>query len=166
MVVDSKVESFQKTKEAVQLLRKIKAWTDIEKVYKSRRFRAGKGKMRNRRRIMRQGPCVIYNTDSGIRRAFRNIPGVSLLNVEKLNLLSLAPGGHVGRFCIWTESALGKLDALYGTWATPSTMKSNYNLPQPVMNNADLSKMLHSQEIQSALRSKKTGSVRTGFKRN
>ena len=74
--------------------------------------------------------------------------GVSLLNVEKLNLLSLAPGGHVGRFCIWTESALGKLDALYGTWTAPSTMKSNYNLPQPVLNNADLTKLLHSQEVQ------------------
>jgi len=166
MVVEDKVESYQKTKEAVTLMRKLNAWKDVEKVYKSKRFRAGKGKMRNRRRIMRTGPCVIYSADNGIRRAFRNIPGVSLLNVEKLNLLSLAPGGHVGRFCIWTESALGKLDALYGTWATPSTMKSNYNLPQPVMNNADLSKMLHSQEIQSALRSKKIGSVRTGFKRN
>ena len=70
------------------------------------------------------------------------------MNVEKLNLLSLAPGGHVGRFCIWTESALGKLDALYGTWTAPSTMKSNYNLPQPVLNNADLTKLLHSQEVQ------------------
>lgn len=166
MVVEDKVESYQKTKEAVTLMRKLKAWSDIEKVYKSKRFRAGKGKMRNRRRIMRTGPCVIYGADNGIRRAFRNIPGVSLLNVEKLNLLSLAPGGHVGRFCIWTESALGKLDALYGTWSTPSTMKTNYNLPQPVINNADLTKMLSSQEIQSALRAKKTGSARTGFKRN
>jgi len=166
MVVEDKVESYQKTKEAVTLMRKLKAWSDIEKVYKSKRFRAGKGKMRNRRRIMRTGPCVIYGADNGIRRAFRNIPGVSLLNVEKLNLLSLAPGGHVGRFCIWTESALGKLDALYGTWATPSTLKTNYNLPQPVMTNADLSKMLNSQEIQAALREKKTGSARTGFKRN
>merc|ERR1719376_1494349 len=166
MVVEDKVESYQKTKEAVTLMRKLKAWSDIEKVYKSKRFRAGKGKMRNRRRIMRTGPCVIYGADNGIRRAFRNIPGVSLLNVEKLNLLSLAPGGHVGRFCIWTESALAKLDALYGTWATPSTLKTNYNLPQPVMTNADLTKMLNSQEIQAALRAKKAGSARTGFKRN
>lgn len=165
-VVEDKVESYQKTKEAVTLLRKIKAWTDIEKVYKSKRFRAGKGKMRNRRRIMRQGPCVIYGADNGIRRSFRNIPGVSLLNVEKLNLLSLAPGGHVGRFCIWTESAISKLDALYGTWTTPSTMKTNYNLPQPVLTNADLTKMLHSQEIQASLRAKKVGSMRTAFKRN
>jgi len=166
LVVDDKVESFQKTKEAVQLLRKIKAWTDIEKVYKSRRFRAGKGKMRNRRRIMRQGPCVIYNTDSGIRKAFRNIPGISLLNVEKLNLLSLAPGGHVGRFCIWTESAISKLDQLYGTWAQPATLKSGFNLPQPTMTNSDLQKLMSSDEVQRALRPKKSGSVRSTFKRN
>ena len=74
-VVEDKVESYQKTKEAVTLMRKLNAWKDVEKVYKSKRFRAGKGKMRNRRRIMRTGPCVIYSADNGIRRAFRNIPG-------------------------------------------------------------------------------------------
>jgi len=166
LVVDDKVESFEKTKEAVALLRKLKAWKDVEKVCKSKRFRAGKGKMRNRRRIMRQGPCVVYNKDNGIRRSFRNIPGVTLLNVEKLNLLSLAPGGHVGRFCIWTKGALSKLDALYGTWTKPSELKTNYNLPQPTMANSDLSKLFHSEEIQKCLRAKKAGSLRTGFKRN
>jgi len=166
LVVEDKVESMEKTKEAVQLLRKLKAWTDVEKVCKSKRFRAGKGKMRNRRRVMRQGPCVVYNKDNGIRKAFRNIPGITLLNVEKLNLLSLAPGGHVGRFCIWTSGALSKLDALYGTWAKPSELKTNYNLPQPTMSNSDLSKLMLSEEIQKSLRTKKMGSVRTGFKRN
>jgi len=166
LVVEDKVESLKKTKEAVILLRKLKAWADIEKVYKSKRFRAGKGKMRNRRRIMRLGPCIIYNEDNGIRRAFRNIPGVSLLNVEKMNLMTLAPGGHVGRFCIWTEGALGKLDALYGTWRKPSALKTNYNLPQPLIANSDLTRMLHSEEIQAALRAKKAGSTRTTFKRN
>lgn len=33
------------------------------KVYKSQRFRAGKGKMRNRRRIQRRGPLIIYGQD-------------------------------------------------------------------------------------------------------
>jgi len=166
LVVEDKVESFEKTKEAVSLLRKLNAWTDVEKVCKSKRFRAGKGKMRNRRRVMRQGPCIVYNKDNGIRKSFRNIPGVTLLNVEKLNLLSLAPGGHVGRFCIWTAGALSKLDALYGTWAKPSEMKTNYNLPQPTVTNSDLTKLMHCEEIQNALRAKKLGSVRTGFKRN
>merc|ERR1712048_770794 len=46
------------------------------------------------------------------------------------NLLKLAPGGHVGRFCIWTESAFKKLDGLYGTWRKASTSKAGWNLPQ------------------------------------
>lgn len=46
--------------------------------------------------------------------------------MNKLNLLRLAPGGHVGRFCIWTESAFRKLDDLYGTWRKAATLKSDY----------------------------------------
>lgn len=43
LVVSDKVQEFNKTKQAVVFLRRLKAWKDIEKVYKSRRFRAGKG---------------------------------------------------------------------------------------------------------------------------
>merc|ERR1711879_600829 len=95
----------------------------------------------------RRGPLVIYNTDNGITRAFRNIPGITLLNVARLNLLKIAPGGHVGRFCIWTESAFKKLDNLYGTWRKESKEKKGYNLPQPKMAVTDLSKLLKSEEI-------------------
>ncbi|XDA75504.1 hypothetical protein R6Z07F_005667 [Ovis aries] len=80
LVVKDKVEGYKKTKEAVLLLKKLKAWNDIKKVYASQRMRAGKGKMRNRRRIQRRGPCIVYNEDNGIIKAFRNIPGITLLN--------------------------------------------------------------------------------------
>lgn len=63
MVVSDKVQSYTKTKEAVILLRRLKAWSDIEKVYATKRMRAGKGKMRNRRRIQKKGPLVIYDQD-------------------------------------------------------------------------------------------------------
>lgn len=152
LVLSDKVEELKKTKEAVGVLRKIKAWSDIEKVKNSRRFRAGKGKMRNRRRIQRRGPMVIYNKDNGICQAFRNIPGITLLNVNALNLLKIAPGGHVGRFCIWTESAFKQLDSIYGTWKKPSTTKSDYNLPMHKMSNTDLQRLLKSEEIQKAIR--------------
>ena len=86
MVVEDKVESFEKTKEAVQLLRKLKAWTDVEKVCKSKRFRAGKGKMRNRRRIMRTGPCVIY----------RSVPVDATFSVARCQmLLHYLPNGNI-----------------------------------------------------------------------
>ena len=35
LVVEDKVEGYKKTKEAVQLLKKLKAWNDIRKVYAS-----------------------------------------------------------------------------------------------------------------------------------
>jgi len=166
LVVSDKIQEYNKTKQAVQFLRKIKAWNDIERVYKSKRFRAGKGKMRNRRRVQRLGPVLVYGNDSGLTKAFRNIPGVETLNVEKLNLLRLAPGGHVGRFIIWTESAFRKLDQLYGTWKQESKLKRHYNLPQPKMANTDLSRILKSEEIQKALRPRKTTIVRKTVKRN
>ena len=132
MVISDKVQDLKKTKEAVGVLRKIGAWSDILKVYASKHTRAGVGKMRNRRTVMKRGPVIIYDKDNGVKKAFRNIPGkifqsksifeltfnsmnnilgVSLLSVERLNLLRLAPGGHVGRFVVWTESAFKKLDA-------------------------------------------------------
>ncbi|XP_051157579.1 60S ribosomal protein L4 [Leptopilina boulardi] len=152
LVVSDKVQTLQKTKEAVIFLRRFKAWNDIVKVYKSQRFRAGKGKMRNRRRIQRRGPLIVYGQDQGIRKAFRNIPGVDLMNINKMSLLKLAPGGHVGRFVIWTKSAFDQLDALYGTWRKEAQLKKGYNLPFPKMANTDLSKLLKSDEIRKVLR--------------
>ena len=129
LVVEDKVEGYKKTKEAVLLLKKLKAWNDIKKVYASQQMRAGKGKTRNQSRIQHRGPCIIYNEDNGIIKAFGNISGITLLNVSKLNILKLAPGGHVGHFCIWTKSAFRKLDELHGTWRKAASLKSNYNLP-------------------------------------
>ncbi|KAL1240998.1 Large ribosomal subunit protein [Trichinella spiralis] len=130
----------------------VKAWSDIEKVYNSRRHRAGKGKMRNRRWKQKKGPLIIYNHNNGIKQAFRNIPGISFLQVDNLNLLKLAPGGHLGRFCIWTAGAFKKLNALYGTFKAPSQLKTGWRLPKPKMTMADFSRLIKSEEIQKAIR--------------
>jgi len=151
-VVSDKVQGFTKTKEAVEFLRRNKAWADVAKVYATRRMRAGKGKLRNRRHVQKLGPLVVYDQDQGLTKAFRNIPGVDAIQVDNLNLLKLAPGGHIGRFVIWTESAFKKLDGLYGTWRKPSATKKGWNLPQPKMANTDLSALLKSEAIRSVLR--------------
>merc|ERR1719312_1642805 len=152
LVVADKVQSYQKTKEAVVFLRKNKAWADVAKVYATRRMRAGKGKLRNRRHVQKLGPLIIFDQDQGLTKAFRNIPGVDTIQVDNLNLLKLAPGGRVGRFCIWTEGAFKKLDGLYGSWRKPSSAKSSWNLPQPKMANTDLSALLKSEAIRKVLR--------------
>lgn len=108
--------------------------------------------MRNRRRIQRQGPLIVYSKDDGLRKAFRNIPGVQTMSVDRLNLLKLAPGGQVGRFIVWTESAFKRLNELFGSWKKSSTLKQGYNLPQPKMANTDLGRLLKSEEIRKVLR--------------
>uniref|UniRef100_A0A6B2E6K7 Putative 60s ribosomal protein l4 n=1 Tax=Phlebotomus kandelakii TaxID=1109342 RepID=A0A6B2E6K7_9DIPT len=152
LVVSDKLQEVTKTKQAVVFLRRMKVWADIQKVYKSQRFRAGRGKMRNRRRVHRRGPLIVYAKNDGVKKAFRNIPGIDTMNVSKMNLLKLAPGGHVGRFVIWTESAFKRLNNVFGTWEKPSTQKKGYNLPQPKMANTDLSRLLKSEEIRRVLR--------------
>jgi len=152
-VVSDKVESFRKTKEAVQFLRRSHVWDDIERVYNSKRTRAGKGKMRNKRYKRKLGPIVVYGQDKEVARAFRNIPGVDVVNVERLNLLKLAPGGHLGRLIIWTESAFKKLDAIYGTLKTNSSkLKKGWSVPRTTMQNADFSRLIRSEEIAKAIR--------------
>lgn len=166
LVVSDKIQEVKKTKEAVGVLRKLKAWPDIEKVKASRRFRAGKGKMRNRARIQRRGPIIIYHQDNGITKAFRNIPGITLIPVDRLNLLKIAPGGHVGRFCIWTESAFRHLDSIYGTYRKKSSEKTDYSLPTTKMTVTDLSRLLKSDEIQKAIRAPIKERKHTVLKRN
>merc|ERR1712135_232560 len=155
LVVDDSVQSLKKTKDAVGVLRKVGAWDDVERVKSSRRFRAGRGKMRNRRRVQKRGPLVVYEKDEGISLAFRNIPGVTLLPVDKLNLLKLAPGGHVGRFCIWTASAFGKLDQVYS-----SENKKGFSMPRPIMANADLQRILQADEVKAALKPRRAATKR------
>lgn len=58
--------------------------------------------------------------------------------------LQLAPGGHLGRFCIWTKSAFDKLDSIFGTATKPSAVKKGYLLPRSVMANGDLARLINS----------------------
>jgi len=153
LVVDEKtISGIEKTSAAVALLKKMNAYADVEKAKDSRQLRCGKGKMRNRRYTQRRGPLIIYNQKSSMLKAFRNLPGVDLCCVDRLNLLQLAPGGHLGRFVVWTSDAFQKLDTIYGTYRKPSAAKTDYRLPRPLLTNSDISRVINSDEIQSKLR--------------
>jgi len=168
LVVEDKVQDYQKTKQAVALLKNLNAWADVEKVVKSKRLRPGKGKKRNRRYKKKCGPLVIYDKDNGIVRSFRNIPGVDTCDVNALSIFKLAPGGHAGRFIIWTESAFRKLNDIFGTFYKNSKVKKGYKLPRPMMTITDLGRLLKSEEIRGALRThpKKSMIISKKFKSN
>ncbi|KAJ0534717.1 putative ribosomal protein L4/L1e [Helianthus annuus] len=134
LVVSDSAEGVEKTNAAIKVLKQIGAYSDAEKAKDSVGIRPGKGKMRNRRYINRKGPLIVYGTEGAkLVKAFRNIPGVEIANVERLNLLKLAPGGHLGRFVIWTKSAFEKLDSIYGSVDKVSEKKKGYVLPRSVV---------------------------------
>merc|ERR1711973_841338 len=152
VVCTNAIESLTKTKAAVAFLKGLNAYEDVEKCQQSKQIRSGKGKMRNRRYVMRRGPLVVYNEDHGIKQASRNLPGVELISVDRLNLLKLSPGSHLGRFCIWSEGAFQKLDSIYGTQRKPSTEKTNFKLPRAKIANADLPRLINSDAVQTVLK--------------
>lgn len=151
VVADAALANLKKTKEAVKLLKSLHAYDDVEKVIASKRIHSGRGKSRNRRYKTRRGPLVVYHGETTMTRAFRNVPGIEFGEVTRLNLLTLAPGGHVGRFIVWTESAFKYLATLYGNGQS-ATLKKGFALPRALMANADISRVINSDEVQSVLR--------------
>merc|ERR1712176_831843 len=104
--------------------------------------------------------------DNGITRAFRNLPGVELCHVSRLNLLQLAPGAHLGRFIVWSEGAFNDLNGLYGNGERGSSSKSGYNLPRHIMSSADVARIINSDQIQSVIRPAITSQVVHPKKKN
>jgi len=164
-------DGVSKTKQAIALLEGVGAGSDLDNVKASRAMRSGKGKARNRRFQQRRGPLVVYGDEGkSIEQAFRLLPGVELCHVSRLNLLQLAPGGHMGRFCVWTKSAFEQLDGLWGGNGKTSAKTHNgrtYRLPASAMANADLAKVINSAGIQGHkdVRSKSEANHRVTAKR-
>eukprot|EP00475_Leptophrys_vorax_P032135 TRINITY_DN492_c0_g1_i1.p1 TRINITY_DN492_c0_g1~~TRINITY_DN492_c0_g1_i1.p1 ORF type:complete len:395 (+),score=18.88 TRINITY_DN492_c0_g1_i1:110-1294(+) len=156
LVVSNEIEGVEKTSTAIKLLKRIGAYDDVAKVIASKKVRPGKGKARNRRYLSKKGPLIVYGTEGAkLTKAFRNIPGVQVVAVEKLSVLNVAPGGRVGRFIIWTQSAFEKLESLYGSFTAPPALKRDFLLPRPPVVNSDISRVINSDEIQSVCRPKK-----------
>jgi large subunit ribosomal protein L4e len=155
-VVDDAVTTLNKTSGAVAFLKAVGAASDVEKVDASRHVRATRGKWRNRRYVSRKGPLLVLANRAGAN-AFSNVRGVDVAYVDFLNLLQLAPGGHLGRFVIWTKGAFEKLQSIYGSVTTVSTVKAGFQLPLPIVKNEDITRVINSAEIQKVLRGKKRG---------
>lgn len=127
LVLDNKaVDSLEKTKKAIAVLKALNAFEDIERVKDTHKIRPGKGKYRNRRYVQKKGPLVVFNERGPLVKALRNLPGVETTSVHSLNLLQLAPGGHLGRFVIWTKDAFTALDSVFGTYKKGSSEKNGY----------------------------------------
>jgi len=162
LIFSDSINTISKAKEAVKIFKRFNITDDILRVRNAKKLRAGIGKIRNRRFKNRRGPLIIGDEKSAsFARAVRNLPGVDFLNVSRLNIRHLAPGGHLGRFCIWTESAIKALNNQYGSAFEPGKLKSGYRMNAPLLKNADITQLINSNEVQSILKAKQAKPKRT-----
>jgi len=167
LIVDDKAEGIEKTKDALAFLKKIGAIDDVERVADTISMRPGIGKLRNKRTKVRRGPLIIYgNENINLIRAVRNIPGVDISNVHRLNLKQLAPGGHLGRFIIWTKSAFAALNQVFGTFRKSAVEKVGYKLHRTVITNPDIARIINSNEVQSFVRAARENTAHHEHKSN
>lgn len=113
IVVEDELQKVNKTRRLEEFLREVGLEEDIERV-KSRKVRAGKGKMRGRKYRGKKSVLLVIDEDEGIGEAGSNLPGVDVAKVGNLNVELLSPGAHGARLTIYTESALEKIQERWG----------------------------------------------------
>ncbi|MCD6237181.1 MAG: 50S ribosomal protein L4 [Thermoplasmata archaeon] len=109
VVVDDSLKDIAKTKEVIELLKKIGVYDDVERAKDGTHVRAGRGKMRGRK-YRKPKSLLIVSEEGSIHKSARNLPGVDIVSPEQLNIEHLAPGGVAGRLTLITLSALKYLE--------------------------------------------------------
>lgn len=149
LVVDSLNK--EKTSALLKSLDNIGALDDLARCGK--RTRPGQGKMRSGRFTRARGPLIVYGDENPlVKQSARNVAGVDTCAVSRLNLLQLAPGGHLGRLVVFTKDAFEQLDSIFGTYRERATQKGGFQLGRNIMSCADLARIINSDQIQSTLR--------------
>ncbi|MEM3781375.1 MAG: 50S ribosomal protein L4 [Candidatus Micrarchaeaceae archaeon] len=109
VVVESGIEHVTKTKELYSILERL-IGNDLERSHNPR-LRKGLRRL-SRRRIFRKSAVIIAKDASSLGRAGRNIPGIDVVQIDKLTIGKLAPGGNP-RLAIWTEPAIKGISAVF-----------------------------------------------------
>ncbi len=107
IILEDKVNEIKKTKDILSLLDKLGLSQEIERS-KSKRIRAGKGKMRGRRYKRKVGILIVTTNKTNLEKAARNL-NVEVINSDELSVKTLSHAGLPGRLVIWTEGALSKI---------------------------------------------------------
>lgn len=108
-VVSSDCEKSKKTKDILAMLTALGLSDDLGRGSK-KAVRPGKGKMRGRKYKRSKGPLLVVSDDCEALRAARNLAGVDVVKVAKVNAELLAPGAHPGRLTLYTQAAVEKMN--------------------------------------------------------
>ena len=98
------------TKKFIAMMECIGVGDDLVRANNGRNIRAGKGKMRGRRRRTPRSILLVVAQRDALAKAARNVPGVDVAIAKDLCAEDLAPGGDAGRLTVWTKSAIEALE--------------------------------------------------------
>ena len=112
LIIVDDIEGLKKTKDVVELLKKIELNEELERA-KKKKVRAGKGKMRGRRYKKKKSILFVVSKKCELMKSAKNIPGADVVLVKDLNAELLAPGGDPGRLTIWSKSAIKDLEGMF-----------------------------------------------------
>jgi len=108
-IISNELEATAKTADVVKALTAIGLKEDLVRGGQ-KKVRAGKGTMRGRRYKTSKGPLLVVSGDCKILTSAKNIPGIDIVEVSRINANLLAPGTHPGRLTLFTQAAIEKID--------------------------------------------------------
>lgn len=107
-VFDSSVLDL-KSKDFFALLEKVFGKDLMENILKSKKQRAGKGKLRGRKYKSNAGLLFVVGSDEKMKRS-----GIDVVNVNDLRIRDLAPNGEAGRIAGYSEKAIEEISKKFG----------------------------------------------------
>ena len=108
LVLENNLENISKTKELLNIIKKLGLSSDIERSHKPK-LRKGLSRSSNKRRF-RKSILIVAKNSLKLEKAGRNIPGVDVCAISSLTVNKLAPGG-IPRLAIWSKGAVESVEA-------------------------------------------------------
>jgi len=108
LIIEDDVQDMKKTKEIKDFLLKIGLKNELQRAA-IKSIRAGKGKSRGRKYKKRKGPLIVVSKECSLKKAVKNIAGIDVEKISKINVELLAPGAVPGRLTLYTKAAIKEL---------------------------------------------------------
>jgi len=107
--LDESFENIGKTANLVSALDKLGFSPDLSRG-EDTSIRAGRSKLRGRSKKSKKSVLFVVSAGCKASLAAKNLPGVDIVSVKKLNTELLAPGTHYGRATLFTTKAIEELN--------------------------------------------------------
>lgn len=109
IVLDSSISSISKTADVVKLFEKLGLSEDLERSKSGKKRKTGVQRRVNKKKYPKSA-LVLFDSNCPAIRAFSNLPGVDVVDVDSLKVHDVAPGTHPGRLLLLTQESLQKLE--------------------------------------------------------